>query len=281
MKVYRNTAYIEGREQLGRRLSMGGLIILFIGLLMSFVPTWLPPNEPVEGGIARFLQEYWTIISFGALPLGFLAASAGSYFITRFARRRWPGLTATFRPDELLERSLKGLDDRYSLYLFSLPVGYALVTPSQLITFAVRSDKGTVKVDGDKWRERWQITRILTLFAREGVGNPPTELADQERKMRELLAKAPPGAEGATGAEATPIVQAPIEGAVVFLNSETRLELNEPSVPVLRVDQLKDYVRKRTKEVKPQTVLIRNTNAYLQGVSTGAVEQTATADAAA
>ena len=35
----------------------------------------------------------------------------------------------------------------------------------------------------------------------------------------------------------------PIESAAVFINPAAQLELENPSLPVLRVDQLKKYVR--------------------------------------
>ncbi len=263
MKVYRNTKEIEKRDRIGRRLSMAGLVILFIGLLASFVPTWYPPGSVPESAWGEFMMNNWAVISFGALPLGFLAASFGSYFVTRFARRRWPGTNQVARPDELLERSLKGLDDRHSLYIHSLPVGHVLLTPFGLLTMAVRSDKGRVSVSGDRWRERWNAGRFFTLFAREGVGNPPSELADQERKMRALLAKAPPTPEG------TALDSVPIEGAVVFLNTETFLDLDNPTATVLRADQVKEHVRKRARELKAQPALMRVVNDYLSRVSSG------------
>lgn len=270
MRVFRNTEHIKSRDKLGRRLSTAGLIILFIGLLASFVPTRYPPGSEPASALAQFLLRNWALISFAALPLGFLAASLGSYFITRYARRRWPGSATPGRPDEAFERSLKGLDDRFSLFIFSLPVGYALVTPSQIITFAMRSDKGSVRVNGNKWREGWNMSRVLTLFAREGVGHPPSDLADQERKLRAYLAKAPANDNGVNLAEV------PFEGAVVLLNADTRLELTgEPSVSVLRADQLKEFVRKRVKDVKPMPP-VRAASDYLATHNT-ATEATTTA----
>jgi hypothetical protein len=257
MKVFRNTTQIAKRDKLGRRLSTAGLIILFIGLLASFVPTMYPPGSNPEGALAQFMLRNWALISFAALPLGFLAASLGSYFITRYARRRWPGSATPGRPDEAFERSLKGLDDRFSLFIFSLPVAYTLVTPSQIISFAMRSDKGTIRVQGNKWREGWGLGRVLTLFAREGVGHPPSDLADQEKKLRAYLAQATADANGQEFGDV------PIEGAVVLLNAETKLELTgEPTVPVLRADQLKEYVRKRVKDVKP-TPLVKAAAEYM------------------
>lgn len=246
MKVYRNTNEIQRRDKIGRRLSMAGLAILFLGLMASFIPTWLfPPTEPAPTTAwGQFLFKNWAIISFGALPLGFLAASLGTYFITRYARRRWPNSNMVARPDEYFERSLKGLDDRYSLFLYSLPVGYALLTPFALLTFAMRSDKGRISVTGDKWREAWSPSRLLTIFAREGVGNPSDELRDHAAKLQAHLAKAQPVA----GVDLADTV---IDGSVVFLNADAQLALNNPTVPVLRVDQVKEWVRKRSRELKP------------------------------
>jgi hypothetical protein len=267
MKVYRNTELISKRDRTGRRLSMAGLAILFIGLIASFVPTWYPPGTTAVSAWGQFMQNNWAILSFSALPLGFLCASLGSYFITRYAPRRWPGTKMTGRPDQIVERSLKGLNDNYALFIYSLPVAYVLQTPSGLITFAVRSDKGHVTIRGDKWRERWNMGRIFTLFAREGVGHPPSELADQEQKMRDYLAKGPPATEGVA------LDQVPIEGAVLFLNAQTYLELDTPSATVLRADQLKEFVRKRAREVKTPAPLAKAVADYLQSNNAATVTE--------
>ena len=254
MKIYRDTRVIAGKERTGRRFSMIGMAILFIGLIASFAPSRYPDPTVQEAtsSVGQFFEQYWAMISFAALPLGFLAASFGTYYIARYARRRWPGGVVA-RPDEVLERSLKGFDDKYALFIYSLPVSYVLLTPFALLTFAVRSDKGRVTVKGDRWREGWNFSRIFTFFAREGVGNPPGELAEQERKMREFLAKGGPELAGT-----------PIEGAVIFLNSDSVVAAEAPTIPILRADQLKDYIRKRAREVKASPALMREAAAYLQ-----------------
>lgn len=247
MKVYRNTKEILRKDKLGRRFSMTGLGILFVGMLTSFTPSWYPPDQPAPTGlIAPFLYQYWTLISFLALPLGFLTASIGSYFINRFARRTWPGSKFIGRPDQVLEKNLKGLDDKHAYYAYSLPVPYALSGPFGMINLAIRSDKGKVTVDGERWREPFSIGRIFTVFAREGVGNPSKELAEQEKYLRDYLNKVQNG-DGEAGADLTEV---PITSAVVFLNEAVQLALNNPQVSVLRADQLKDFIRRRTKEVK-------------------------------
>ena len=260
MKLYRNLNEIRRKENLGRRLSLIGLLILFIGLIASFVPTWYPPDQPATNPIAGFLQTYWAWISFAALPLGFIFASFGSYFINRFARRRWPGIRIIARPDEMLARSMKGFDDKYAYFAWSLPANHVLVGPCGILVFGLRSDRGRVIVQGDRWREPFSLGRFFTIFAREGVGNPAFELESQVRKLRQVL-----GQNGANGAgESTEktsgskaLDNVPIEPVAVFLNPEMQISLENPTIPVLRADQVKDYVRRRAKEARLSNATVR------------------------
>jgi hypothetical protein len=272
MKVYRNLKEIRRKESLGRRLSLVGLAILFVGLMASFVPSWLPPDTPASNPITRFIQLNWTWISFAALPLGFVFASFGSYYINRFARRRWPGSRTVARPDEVLERNMKGFDDKYAYFVWSLPANYVLVGPSGITIFAVRSDRGRVKVQGDRWREPFSFGRFFTVFAREGVGNPAYELEDQTKKLRQLINQAPgansngpvdktgdkAGDKAGDGAPGNGAAVIPIDRVAVFLNPEMQITADNPSIPVLRADQLKHYVRRQARDNKLSSATLRN-----------------------
>lgn len=277
MKLYRNLNEIRRKETLGRRLSLTGLLILFIGLLASFVPTWLPPDQPAINPLVRFVQTNWSWISFAALPLGFIFASFGSYFINRFARRRWPGSRIIARPDEMLERSMKGFDDKYAYFAWSLPANFVLVGPTGIQVFAVRSDKGKVTVQGERWREPFSFARFFTVFAREGVGNPAFELEEQTRKLRALLNRAAGAAPGDDATASGPFAAVPIEPVAVFLNPEMQLTLDNPVIPVLRSDQVKDFVRRKGREVKLNNAALRELTDYL--VQNSRHQQAATTEA--
>ncbi len=243
MKIYRNLAEIKRKESLGRRITLAGLAVLFIGLLASFTPTWFPPDEPAANGLIEFVKSYWAYISFGSLALGFLASNIGSYYINRFAPRRWPESNRIARPDELLENNLKGFDDKYSLFLWSLPdAPYLLAGPTGIQIFAVRGDKGQVNVSGDQWKEPFNIGRMFTAFTREGLGNPGREIEETKQKVRELLQQGE--SEQKLGIN---VGNVPIDGAVVFVNPSINLNLDNPSVPVVPVGQLKKVVRTATK----------------------------------
>lgn len=266
MKVYRNTKEMTGKESLGRRFSLVGLLILFIGMMASFVPNWYPPGTETPNAVAAFMQQYWALTSFIALPAGFLCASIGSYFINRFARRRWPGSKVVARPDEVLERGMKGFDDKYAYFVHSLPTNYLLAGPCGILLFAVRSDRTQVIVQGDRWREKFSIGRFFTVFAREGLGNPPRELEDQTKKIRTLLESAPPVPAGESGT--TSLASVPIDCAAIFLNDATQLDVDGPNIPVLRTDQVKEYVRRKTREVKLSNQTIRTLHEFLREQST-------------
>lgn len=265
MKVYRNLEAITSKERLGRHLSLTGIAILFTGMFASFVPNIYPPDQPAPHALGQLMQAYWPMVSLIALPAGFACASFGSYFIQRFARRRWPNNKYIARPDEVVEQSLKGFDDKYSLYVYNLPANYVLVGPCGVLSLVPRSENGTIRVRGDQFSEPMSFTRILTIFAREGVRSLKHELKEQREKMEELL----------TDAEATDgtdeVIQTfndvPVESAAVFLNGDVDLTLENPTVSALRANQVKEFVRSRAKTVKLSTGKIRALTDYLNELS--------------
>jgi hypothetical protein len=238
MKVYRNLKEIRRKDSIGRRFTLTGMGVLALGFVASLVPTWYAPDAPIQPGIVGFIQQYWSWISFGALFAGFICASIGSYYINRYARRRWPGSRFVERPDEMLERNLKGLDDKFAFFSQSLPASYLLAGPNGITIFALRSDKGKVIVNGQQWKEPFTLTRLFTFFAREGVGSPDQDIEAQKEKLRTLLA------------EGEGLAEVPMDGAALFLNPQIELQVTDPVIPVLKPEQVKDYVRARVKEAR-------------------------------
>ncbi len=239
MKVYRNLKEIRRKDTIGRRFTLTGMGVLALGFVASLVPTWYAPDAPIQPGIVGFVQQYWSWISFGALFAGFVCASIGSYYINRYARRRWPGSRFVERPDEMLERNMKGLDDKFAFFSQSLAASsYLLAGPNGITVFALRSDKGKVIVDGNRWKEPFTLTRFFTFFAREGVGSPDQDIVAQKEKLRTLLA------------QGDGLAEVPMDGAALFLNPQIDLQLNNPVIPVLKPEQVKDYVRARVKDAR-------------------------------
>ncbi len=254
MRVVNNLAYIKKRETLGRRLFLLAVLSLGSGLMVSFTPNIEGFRTAAEtNSLAQVVLDNYAIFSFASLIIGFLSASIGSFFINRFAPRRWPNSKVMARPDEALARRLKGLNDQYTLYNWVIPgVSHLLVGPCGILTFVLRSDKGRLQVSGTKWREPFTMGRLFTLFAREGVGNPPQEIAENLKAMTAVRD------EMATGADAiADYRQIPINGAAALIHEDLDLTVQDSPVTVLRPKTILGYVHEQARAARVKNSLMR------------------------
>ena len=168
MKVTTNTTMIARRRKLGTYATFGGLGILLAGMFASFRQ-----------------QSTWSIwVSLGSLVVGFGLAQYGNYSLRRWGR--------TPRPDEVVETSLKGLDDRHHYYAWSLPVPYVLLSPNGLYSFTLRDQTGEISVTGSDWHSKFSLMRLFLLF-QEGLGNPTRESLEAAERLRQWILTEAPG----------------------------------------------------------------------------------------
>ena len=215
MRIISNDKYIARRGRIGQFVSWGGLAILFVGMIISFQ--------------ARPETDTYTLyitISFVCLAVGFVAANIGGFFLRRWGRRP--------RPDELVTRNLKGLDDRFAFLAWTLPIGQVLIGPRGIFVFTTREQSGPIFADGQRWRQPFKITRLITAFGQEGLGNPALEATDEAEKLRNYFAKKLPDLN---------VDEVPITPVVVFLHPKADLHLTNPTVAVVPVKTLKEFVR--------------------------------------
>jgi hypothetical protein len=215
MNIVVNEPLVNRRAKLGRIASLLGLAILAGGMVASF-------------------QEKLLYVSFAALILGFIVSQVGSYNTIRWGRKP--------RSDQLLVKALKGLDNRFSFYHYYLPASHVLIGPTGLFVFLTKFQGGQVGFDGRRWREKKGMGRILLFFGQESLGNPTAELQLEVQQLAKLIS------------EKQPDLNPTIRGVVVFVNPKVELTLNEPTVPVLKIKQLKPYVRRPLQD-----------NGYLKG----------------
>ncbi len=215
-QISTNEQFVEQRTRVGRYASLGGLAVIFAGLMASF-------NNQI-------------LLAYGALLLGFILSNTGAYFLNRW------GLKA----HEKLGAALKGLDKRYRLYNFLLPVPNALLTPYGVIVFLVKNQDGQI-VGGDKgWRQGSSLLRIFRAFSTEPLGDPPKDLALQKQKMREFISRE------------LSEVKIPVEGYIVFTNPRASVTLENVAEPVIvlrqQPDALKNALRrdKRAAQLPPR-----------------------------
>lgn len=80
--------------------------------------------------------------------------------------------------------------------------------------------------------------------------------------MKALLESAPKQEDGVD------LSTTPVAGAALFLNSDVQLNLDGPTIPVLRADQVKEYIRRKTKEVRLSGAAVRALNEFLRETAT-------------
>jgi len=187
-------------------------------------------------GVSLFISWFRTeqmLLAMAALLLGFLLTNFGTYNMGKWGRVA----NTAHRADQLLEKELKGLDDRYRLYNYTLPVEHALLTPAGLVVLETRRQEGAIRCQGDKWQYKRNLTGWLRLFVEESLGNPTRDAVNSTAAMRRLLAR------GLTAAEEADKEVVPVEPVIVFLNPNARLTVDNPTVPVTTAKDLKKVVR--------------------------------------
>ncbi len=216
MNILTNEKVIRRNTRIAQIASFGGLIVLIGGMVVAFTR-----------------QELVTL-SFAALLVGFILSQVGIYFTNRWGRRP--------RPDELLNQALKGLDGKYTLYHFYTPAAHLLVGPAGIWTLLTKHQRGIITYANGRWRQRGGglLQGYLRLFAQEGLGRPDLEVANEIENIQKYLGKLLPSGN-----------VPPIYAALVFSNPDVDLQIDEqdePAVPTLPVNKLKNYIRKSAKE---------------------------------
>jgi hypothetical protein len=210
MEIITNDQLVRRNARIGQITSIGGLLVLAGGMVISF-------SRP----------ELF-FLSMAALLGGFTLSQVGIYFGNRWGRRP--------RPDELLNQALKGLDGRYSLYHYITPAAHLLVGPVGVWALMPRNQRGTITYDNGRWKQKGG-NLYLKIFAQEGLGRPDLEIASEinavQRYLNDILGEE----------EKVPEVQA----ALIFTNDNVEVLADDAPVPTLQIRRLKDFVRKTAK----------------------------------
>lgn len=204
MRVTTNPKLIRRRGRLGMTASLAGIAVLAAGMFAS-------------------LRQQYMWVSLVALILGFVLAQVGSYHLRRWSRSP--------RPDQVLEAGLKGFDDRYHFYSWTLPAPFVLLGPQGIYNIVTKDQTGKITVTGSRWSTKATLARLLLLFGQEGLGNPSAEAQAQAVKLGDWIKAQRPN------------VAATVQPMVVFIDERAELQINEPSVPVLDTKGIKKWLR--------------------------------------
>lgn len=237
MKIIRNERYIKRNNRIGQITSLTGLLILAIGFVISIrsIAT-LDKLQPLKltweavGLNLSIDQQQQASISMLSLLFGFILSQVGIFFGNRFSRRP--------RPDEILDSALKGMDDRFSLYHYTLPVSHVLIGPSGIWLLMPRSQGGKIVYEKGRWKQRGggMLQAYLRFFAQESLGRPDLEFQTEEASILRYFKKKAPDFEPPE-----------IQKALVLTNEKAEIDAEGAPVPTLPAKKLKETIRKAGK----------------------------------
>jgi hypothetical protein len=221
MNIATNEPLVKRNTRIAQVAMIGGLAVLAAGMFISFR-----------------MPERFTL-SLAALMVGFILSQIGIYYSNRWARRP--------RPDEVINKALKGLDGRHTLYHYIAPVSHLLVGPSGVWILLPMHQTGEISFTKGRWKQRGG-NFYMKIFAQESLGRPDLEVASEVETIEKFL-KQKLGEDSKT-----PDIQV----ALVFTNPKAEILVNgdaEAPAYTVKADNLKDLVRKKGKQksISPET----------------------------
>jgi hypothetical protein len=214
MKVITNTKLIKRNAKIGQILSIAALSILGVGLYISF----------------KMPDKF--VYSLGALLLGFFMSQIGMYYGNRWGRSP--------RPDELIDKGLKGLGRDYSIYHFVTPAAHLLVSPAGIWVIITYYLAGTIRYEKKRWRVKGGgfTQSYLRAFGQENIGRPDIDSGNEiESATRHLRRTLPEGTE-------IPEVRA----ILLFVNPKAEINVNDAPVAAMKPQDLKEFFKAQVKE---------------------------------
>ena len=214
MKVVTNIKLIKRNSKIGQYTSIGALVILGIGLYISF----------------KMPDKF--IYSMGALLLGFVLSQVGMYYGNRWGRSP--------RPDELIDKGLKGLGREYTVYHYVTSASHLLVGPAGVWTLMPYYQSGVIVYAKKRWKSRGGgfLQSYLRLFGQENMGRPEIESQTEIESTRRYLSRTLP-----EGCEVPPI-----KSLLLFTNPKVELKIEDAPLPAITPKDLKDFMREKSKE---------------------------------
>ena len=214
MKLSINNKLIERNKKIAQITLFASLALLTIGFIWT-----LRNTEPSK-----------SVIGYLILIPAYLLVQ-----ISIFMANRWG---KSPRPDEIVVRALKGLDDRYTLYNFTTGVPHLLVGPIGAWIINPYHHKGEISYNPEKnqYLQKGGPNFITKYFAQEGLPNITREVFSLKRDLNKYFDK------NSIQIDEEPLV------VNLFYSDDIVLLTNKAPEINLKSDKLKVFIRKYVKK---------------------------------
>ena len=201
-----------------------------------------------------------TLIFYG---LGIIFVGISIYFFIKSNQYK-KGKTG----ETLIEETLEGLSDNY--YLVNdvmLPESYGnidhiILGPNGIFVIESKNYDGKIICNGDEWHRHYEGGLTISMRGRPywkpprdyDIGSPSKQVKRNAVKLKQFIQKT---------------FKKPIwvEGIVVFTNPNAELELNNPSVPILKVEELYNFIKNKKLRIKFSQKELKSIGKLIMGCS--------------
>ena len=148
----------------------------------------------------------------------------------------------------MVANSLKGLDNQYSLYIYSTAIPHLLIGPAGIWAIKAYHQSGIIYLHEKKkvLKQKGGGNFFTKFFANESIGNVAKESVVTSEKLEKYFNK-------------HDISDHPtINVANVFISDDIAIDVDSAEYPevLLTADKLKDFIRKTAKQVNVEAAVI-------------------------
>lgn len=164
MQHYLNIRLVTRNRRYSRWMMFGGL------------------GATIAAVVITFVQPTLLIIAFALMLVGGIVSQIGTAIHNRFGRSP--------RLDEILDFSLKGLDDQHAVFHYYLGTNHALFTPHGAYALVPMMEKGEIEYKSGVWTQRTPPRRISLRGSRpRNLKNIEKEAASEVQRLNRYLIK--------------------------------------------------------------------------------------------
>ena len=213
MKLSINHELIQKNKRLSQIVLYASLVLLLIGFLLTI------NNKD----LSKALYAYLVLIP------AYILVQISIYMANRWGRSP--------RPDEIIMQSLKGLDDRYSLYIYTMKTPFVLVGPAGLFLIKPYHQSGTITYNSENSRYEQKkggnfITRLFGQEKISNIDNDSSYLLKQYDKYK-----------------LDNHLDVPIAPKIINVFFSDKADVQAKNAPEITIhaERLKDYIRQQSK----------------------------------
>jgi len=212
MKIIKNEKLIKRNSVIGQWLSLGALVVLGLGMYISF-------TKPA-------LFTY----SLVCLAVGFIMTQVGMYMGSRWGRSP--------RPDEKIDSGLKGMHSEFTLYHFATPASHLLVGPGGVWALLPYHQRGKISFEKSRWKLSGGgfIQGYMRIFGQEGIGRPDLDAENEIITLNKFFSK---NMDSASVPE--------VKAVLLFTDDEVELDPGDSPIPAMKLKQFKEFMRQNSK----------------------------------